>query len=120
MPTFCALAQHDALCDLQRQLRDGEAVFAFLDDGCVVALPERTRALYDALSNDLQDRARIRLHEGKTRIWILPGSRLQSPTSEVTPMSRSGSETGPSRPTPGPHHVLGSPLGHDALVAYHL
>ena len=29
MRAFYALAQHDALCDLQGQLRDGEAVFAF-------------------------------------------------------------------------------------------
>ena len=69
MPAFYALVQHDALCDLQGQLRDGEAVFAFLDDVYIVALPERTRALYDALSNALWDRARIRLHEGKTRCW---------------------------------------------------
>ena len=73
MPAFYALAQHDALCDLQGQLRDGEAVFAFLDDVYIVALPERTRALYDALSNALWDRARIRLHEGKTRIWNAAG-----------------------------------------------
>ena len=73
MRAFYALAQHDALCDLQGQLRDGEAVFAFLDDVYIVALPERTRALYDALSNALWDRARIRLHEGKTRIWNAAG-----------------------------------------------
>ena len=64
MPAFYALAQHDALCDLTGQLRDGEAVFAFLDDVYIVALPE---------NNALWDRARIRLHEGKTRIWNAAG-----------------------------------------------
>eukprot|EP00439_Symbiodinium_sp_Y106_P022169 s7562_g2.t1 len=73
MPAFYALAQHDALCDLQHHLRDGEAVFAFLDDVYIVALPERVRALYDALSAALWERARIRLHEGKTRIWNAAG-----------------------------------------------
>ena len=65
MPAFYVLAQHGALCDLQRQLRDGEAVFAFLDDVYIVALPERIRALYDALSAALWNRARLCLHEGK-------------------------------------------------------
>ena len=48
MPAFYALAslaQHDALCDLQGQLRDGEAVFAFLDDVYIVALPESLKGL---------------------------------------------------------------------------
>ena len=40
MPALYALAQHDALCDVQSKLQDGEAALAFLDD--VV------RALYDA------------------------------------------------------------------------
>ena len=69
MPAFYALAQHDTLCDLQRQLGDGEAVFAFFDDVYIIALPEWIRALYDALSAALWGRAQICLHEGKTRIW---------------------------------------------------
>ena len=73
MPALYALAQHEALCDLQSQLRDGEAVFAFLDDTYIVAAPERVRTLYDALASALWDRARIRLHQGKTRIWNAAG-----------------------------------------------
>ena len=116
-----SLRHNDAICDLQRQLRDGEAVFAFLDDVYIVALPERTRALYDALSTALWDRARIRLHEGKTRVWNAAGEEppavadLGGDAHEPVwvgdwslPPERQGLT------------VLGSPLGHDAFVAHHL
>ena len=89
MPAFYALAQHDAICDLQ---------FAFLDDVYIVALPERTRALYDALSTALWDCARIRPTKARLASGMPGRSRVLSPTSEVTLTSRSGSETGPSHP----------------------
>ena len=73
MPAFYALAQHAALTDLQSQLLDGEAIFAFLDDVYVVSAPERVRTIYDALAAALWHSARIRLHEGKTRIWNSAG-----------------------------------------------
>ena len=73
MPAFYALAQHAALADLQSQLLDGEAIFAFLDDVYVVSAPERVRTIYDALAAALWHSARIRLHEGKTRIWNSAG-----------------------------------------------
>ncbi|CAE7544665.1 unnamed protein product [Symbiodinium microadriaticum] len=38
-------------------------------DVYIVALPEKTRALYDALSNTLWDPARIRFHQRKPRVW---------------------------------------------------
>ena len=45
-PRFTLLAEHEALCYLQSQLQDGEAVFAFLDDTFIVAAPGRvSRAL---------------------------------------------------------------------------
>ena len=73
MPAFYALAQHAALADLQSQLLDGEAILAILDDVYIVAAPERVRTLYDALAAALWHRARIRFHEGKTRIWNSAG-----------------------------------------------
>ena len=42
-------------------------MFAFLDDTYIVAAPECVRTLYDALASVLWDRARIRLHQGKTQ-----------------------------------------------------
>ena len=121
MPAFYALAQHDALCDLQGQLRDGEAVFAFLDDMYIVALPERTRALYDALSNALWDRARIRLHEGKTRIWNAAGEEPPA-VADLGGDAREPVWVGDWSLPPERQGltVLGSPLGHDAFVAHHL
>ena len=121
MPAFYALAQHDALCDLQGQLRDGEAVFAFLDDVYIVALPERTRALYDALRNALWDRARIRLHEGKTRIWNAAGEEPPA-VADLGGDAREPVWVGDWSLPPERQGltVLGSPLGHDAFVAHHL
>ena len=121
MPAFYALAQHDALCDLQGQLRDGEAVFAFLDDVYIVALPERTRALYDALSNALWDRARIRLHERKTRIWNAAGEEPPA-VADLGGDAREPVWVGDWSLPPERQGltVLGSPLGHDAFVAHHL
>ena len=121
MPAFYALAQHDALCDLQGQLRDGEAVFAFLDDVYIVALPEKTRALYDALSNALWDRARIRLHERKTRIWNAAGEEPPA-VADLGGDAREPVWVGDWSLPPERQGltVLGSPLGHDAFVAHHL
>ena len=82
----------------------------------------RIRALYDAFSVALWDRARIRLHEGKTRIWNaageeppavadLGGAGAQEPVwvgDWSLPPERQGLT------------VLGSPLCHDAFVALHL
>ena len=101
MPALYALAQHEALRDLQSHLRDGEAVFAFLDDTYIVAAPERVRTLYDALASALWNRARIRLHHGKTRIWNAVPAR-SPPTSAALAMAKrvSGSAAGPSRRSP--------------------
>ena len=41
MPALYALAQQPALCEVQAQLRDGEAIFAFRDDADVVAPPDQ-------------------------------------------------------------------------------
>ncbi|CAE7924529.1 unnamed protein product, partial [Symbiodinium sp. KB8] len=118
MPAFHALAQHDTICDLQRQLRDGEAVFAFLDDVYIVALPE-SRALYDALSTALWDRARIRLHESKTRIWNAAGEEPPA-VADLGGDAREPVGDWSLSPECQGLTVLGSPLGHNAFVAHHL
>ena len=92
MPAFYALAQHPALHDLHTQLQDGEAVFAFLDDVYVVAPPERVRVLYDALAAALWAHARIRLHEGKTRIWNAAGEEPPN----IADLAADSEPTGPS------------------------
>ena len=59
MPALYVLAQYQALVKLQSQLLDGEAVFAFLDDVYIVALPKHVRAFYDLLVEALWNRTRI-------------------------------------------------------------
>ena len=44
MPGLCSLGAHAALQEVQAGMRDGEAVFAFLNDVYVVALPDRIPA----------------------------------------------------------------------------
>ena len=117
MPALYALAQQPALRDVQDQLRDGKAVFSFLDDTYVVAPPERVHELYEALRAALWRHARIELNGGKTRVWNAAGeeptgiAELQS-RSETTiwvgdwslPQDQQGLV------------VLGTPLGSDAFV----
>ena len=73
MPALYSLAQHGAHQEVQAQLLDGEAVFAYLDDVYVLAAPERIRELYDAVARTLWGRARVQLNRGKTRVWNAAG-----------------------------------------------
>ena len=74
MPALYALAQQPALCEVQAQLCDGEAIFAFLDDTYVVGPPpDRERPLYDAFRAALWRHARVELSRGKTRVWNAVG-----------------------------------------------
>ena len=121
MPALYALAQHEALNDLQNQLRDGEAVFAFLDDVYVVALPERIRELYDLLAAALWNRARVRLHEGKTRIWNAAGEEPPNISDFAAGSSEPVWVGNWCLPPDGQGlTVLGSPLGHEDFVARQL
>ena len=95
-------------------------MFAFLDDTYIVAAPEHVRTLYDALASALWNRARIRLHHGKTRIWNAAGEEPPN-ISDLGDGEESvwvGDWTLP--PESQGLNVLGSPLGHDAFVARHL
>ena len=67
MPLLFCLAVHNALANIQEQLRPGENVFAFLDDVYVVSLPERTRTIFNLAAEKLGAGAGIELHAGKTR-----------------------------------------------------
>ena len=119
-PLMPALYAHPALHDLHTKLQDGEAVFAFLDDVYVVAPPERVRVLYDALAAALWAHARIRLHEGKTRIWNAAGEEppnIADLAADSEPVWVGDWSLPPQRQG---LKVLGSPLGHGAFVARQL
>ena len=50
---FC-LAVHDALAEVKEQLQDGEVIFAFLDDVCVVCFRKGTGEVAPGGHSDLQ------------------------------------------------------------------
>ena len=75
MPLLFSLGQHRALCAVQRRLRRDELMFAFLDDIYVKTSPERVSQVYGILQQVLWRHARVRVHDGKTRVWNSSGTR---------------------------------------------
>ena len=73
MPLLFSLAIHNALAEVKREQLPGELLFAFLDDIYVVCSQARVRTVFNLLSVKLSDRAGIRLHAGKTRVWNKAG-----------------------------------------------
>ena len=73
MPALFALGAAPALAALQRELRAGERVRAFLDDVYVTSQPDRVAPLYARLEHHLFAHARIRLNAAKTRVWNAGG-----------------------------------------------
>ena len=68
MPLLFSLAIHDALLAVQAQVREGEVLFAFLDDVNAVTGPNRTRDVYDLFAEHLWRVAGIQMHIGQTRL----------------------------------------------------
>ena len=96
MPALYALAQQPAFCEVQAQLRDGEAIFAFLDDTYVVA--PRTGYAQCTTPSALHCGDMPVLSSTVARpvygMW-LGRSRQASPTCRVIPMLSYGRATGP-------------------------
>ena len=72
MPALCSLAVHPALHAAAAGLRDGEAIFAILNDAYEVAPPARIAAAPAGLQEALWADARIQLNTGKKRVWSAP------------------------------------------------
>ena len=105
MPLLFSLAIHDALENVQTQLRTGEQIFAFLDDVSAVTAPERSRSVYNIKAHQLWTVAGIRLISGTTRVWNRAG--------ECPPkMSDLGDEVWNSDGI----KVLGTPVGPQHFV----
>ena len=66
MPALVSPAPPSTLSECAAGLQEGEAIFAFLDDTYVASAPKRTGG---ALEGVLWRDARIRLNQGKTRVW---------------------------------------------------
>ena len=121
MPLLFAVGQHKALEAISDQLPEGDHLLAFLDDTYIVTQPERVSDAYRCLDTELWNRARIRIHGGKTKIWNRSG--IRPPICDV--LERIARASDPSavvwRGSDLPLYqqglkVLGSLLGHPAYV----
>ena len=121
MPALYSLAQHAALSEAAAGLQEGgegDTIFTFLDDTYVVSAPGRTGVLHGgALEAAFRSHARIRLHDGKTRIWNAAGGEPHG-IAALQPAGADPVWTG-SWSLPADQQgllVLGAPLGSDAFV----
>lgn len=73
MPALYALGQHKALQHAASQLREGEYLFAYLDDLYVLCPKERAAAAYRAVAESVATRAGVQSHLGKLRAWCSGG-----------------------------------------------
>ena len=69
-----------------------EAIFRFLDDVCVVCLPDRVQTVVSILATELWNHAYIQVHDGKTQVSNRAGqepidltarARIQDPNAVV-------------------------------------
>ena len=82
-----SLGQHRALTAIQDLLMEGERLFAFLDDICVICKPERVSDVHNILERCLFHHARIHVHHGKTKMWNRSG-RTPTGVDELTAAAR--------------------------------
>ena len=69
MPLLFSLGQHSALNAVTSRLEEGERLFAYLDDLHVMCDPRRVSEVHSILEEELWRHARIRIHQGKTKMW---------------------------------------------------
>ena len=113
MPLLYALGQHAAVASIASKLEGSEKLFAFLDDIYIVCHPSRVAEIYEMIRTDLWDYAKIRINDGKTRVWnsggIIPegietlGDDVWRGSS-LLPESERGL------------NILGAPVGKEAYV----
>ena len=127
MPLLFALGQHPALEALNRQLRPGELLFAYLDDKNVVCLPDRVGMIFTLLETALWEHARIQVHAGKIKVWNRAGTRPEACdflerraqlVSEQQPRVWRGGDDVSSLERGV--KTMGTPLGHPEYVSHQL
>ena len=69
MPLLFASGQHAALEAVQARLLEGEKLFAFLDDVCIICQTGRVADVHAILEEELFIYAHIQLNLGKTQVW---------------------------------------------------
>ena len=73
LPLLFCLGKHSALAAVDAHLIDGESLFAFIDDLCVLCSPERVGEVHKVIQFVLWSRTNIRVHHGKTKVWNRAG-----------------------------------------------
>ena len=121
MPALYDLAQQPALEEVQSQLRDGEAILAYIDDTYIVSSPERVCELYEAYRRALWAHAHVALNRSKTRVWNAAGEEL--PGISATQLHQDAQVWVGDWALP-PRElgitVLGTPFANDAYVQQRL
>ena len=126
MLPLSSLGQHPALCAVQRRLRRGELIFAFLDDIYVKTSPDRVSQVYAALQEELWRHARIRVHDGKSQVWNSSGTRpegcdvLDRAARAMDPNFTTVWRGSGVVPAEQGIRILCTPLGHEEYVRHHL
>eukprot|EP00973_Karenia_brevis_P090932 12405089-Karenia_brevis.AAC.1 len=116
MPDLYALAQHPALATVATHLRNGEQIFAFLDDVYLVCKPDRAHFLFSLVESELRTTCGISVNLGKTKVYNRAGVRpdgFDHVGISDDPVWVGDPELPPERQG---LHILGTPLGHDAYV----
>ena len=80
MPLLFSLGMHSALVAVKAKLKEGERLFAFLDDVYVTCTLARVLPVFQVLEAELFNKAHISVHQGKTLIWNRGG---QEPSGAV-------------------------------------
>ena len=121
MPLLFSLGQHRALVAVQARLREGERLFAFLDDVYVICAPDRAGDVHKILQEELWRHAKIQVHHGKTKMWNRSGT--PAGVEELTASARvldpnalvwRGNHALPT--SSRGFKVLGVPIGHPDFV----
>ena len=111
MPALFALGQHSALLQINVTLREGEMLFAHLDDIYVLCDPDRVAEIFLQVRHALHHAAGIQVNLGKTKVWN--GAAVKPKDFHIF-----GAEAWKGE---GPEEerglvVLGVPVGHSAFV----
>ena len=111
MPALYALGQHEALSQVHATLRQGEMLFAHLDDICVLCDPSRVAEIFLQVKLSLFRSAGIQVNLGKTKIWNSAGIKPED-------LDTVGAEawTGDGPEEVRGLVVLAVPVGHRAFV----
>ena len=124
MPLLFPMGQHPAMGAFQRRC-PGHVVMAFLDDIYLVSKPDDVREGYLSMERELWRHAKIRVHEGKTHIWNLVGTKpgICDELQRMAELAQPGARVWRGSEVPTQEQgikVLGALVGHRDFIRRHL